>query len=133
MADRSTKTSPVPASFAGLAGLTSLAIMFQALSAGAFESGHGGWLNAHHAVGVVTAVFAVLTAVFGIARLRKVAPKLVRGSVALAVVAVVQVGLGHAVTHGHSSLLILHIPLALSLFGLTVWLSISSRALRRTA
>ena len=120
--------------FAALTGLTSLAILLQGVFAGEFidHGAHGGWLNAHDVNGYVVVVLALATAVYAVMALRLAARPLAVGSVVLAVLVIAQDGIGHAITdNGSDSLIALHVPLALIVFGLTIWLSVSARVMRR--
>jgi hypothetical protein len=120
--------------FAALAGLTSLAILLQGVFAGEFiqHGAHGGWLNAHDVNADVVIALAVVTAGYAVARLRSHARALVVGSVVLAVLVVVQDFIGHAITDsGDDGLIPVHVPLALVIFGLTIWLSVRARVLRQ--
>ena len=122
--------------FAALTGLTSLAILLQGVFAGEFidHGAHGGWLNAHDINGYVVVVLAVATAVYGVVALRSAARQLAMASVALAVLVIAQDGIGHAITdNGTDGLIAVHVPLALIVFGLTIWLSVSARVMRRAA
>jgi hypothetical protein len=127
------RTGPV---FAALTGLTSLAILLQAVFAGEFidRAHRGGWLSAHNANADVVVALAVLSALYAVARLRVSARPLMIGSVVLAVLVIVQTVIGHAITdNNHDGLLVIHVPLALIVFGLTIWISVSSRSTRRAA
>lgn len=140
-------TAPTPASenhptprpapiFAALTGVTSVAILVQAFIAGEFieRGAHGTWLNAHAVVADVVVAFAVITAVYAYLKLRTQARPLVIGSITLAVLAIIQTAIGHAITDSSDDWLIpIHVPLALLIFGLTIWLAISARSFRRTA
>jgi hypothetical protein len=122
--------------FAALTGLTSLAILLQGVFAGEFinRTNHGGWLSAHDVNADVVVVLAVVTAVYAVVSLRAAARPLVIGSIVLAVLVVAQVGIGHAITDGNDDgLLVVHVPLALLVFGLTIWLSVGARVMRRGA
>ena len=122
--------------FAALTGLTSLAILLQGVFAGEFidHGAHGGWLNAHDVNGYVVVVLAVVTAAYAVVVLRSAARPLAIGSVALAVLVIAQDGIGHAITNnGSDGLIAVHVPLALLVFGLTIWLSVSARVMRRAA
>jgi len=122
--------------FAALTGLTALAILLQAVFAGEFvdRANKGGWLSAHNANAIVVIALAVITAIYAVVALRDHARALVIGSVALAVLVIVQTVIGHAITDdGHDWLLVIHIPLAMLVFGLTIWLSVRARVARRAA
>lgn len=122
--------------FAALTGLTSLAILLEAVFAGEFidRSSNAGWLSAHNVTADVAIALAVLTAVYAVVALRNAARVLVNGSLVLAALMIVQTAIGHAITNDNDNgLLVIHIPLALLVFGLTIWLSVSARTLRKAA
>jgi hypothetical protein len=127
------RTGPI---FAALIGLTTLAILLQAVFAGEFvdRSHTGGWLSAHNANAVVVIALAVITAIYAVVALRNTARALVIGSIVLAVLVIVQTVIGHAITDDNDNgLLVIHVPLAMLAFGLTIWLSVKARSLRRAA
>jgi ABC-type uncharacterized transport system permease subunit len=127
------RTGPI---FAALIGLTTLAILLQAVFAGEFvDRAHtGGWLSAHNANAIVVIALAVITAIYAVVALRNTARALVIGSIVLAVLVIVQTVIGHAITDDNDNgLLVIHIPLAMLAFGLTIWLSVKARSLRRAA
>jgi uncharacterized membrane protein len=120
--------------FAPLAGVTSVSILCQAVTAGQFftEEGREAWIVVHNIVGYVTLVLAVATAVVGLRAFRKSAPSLGWASLALAVLVAVQLVIGHLITDAEQDGWIgVHVPLALVVFGLTGWLAVKSAALRR--
>ena len=130
---RLARSGPV---FAALVGLTTLAILLQAVFAGEFvdRATTGGWLSAHNANAVVVVALAVITAIYAAAVMRSSARPLVIGSVVLAVLLIVQTVIGHAITDDNDNgLLVIHIPLAMLVFGLAIWLSAKARSLRRSA
>ncbi len=134
-------TSPTPAprsaaekSFAPLAGLTSLAILCQAITAGQFVSQEhrDGWIAAHNVIGILTVLFALATAVVAIIVFRRRSPVIMWAAVALAVLTIVQMVIGHLITDEEQDGWIgVHVPLAFVIFGLTGWLAIRSASLRR--
>jgi len=127
------RTGPI---FAALIGLTTLAILLQAVFAGEFvdRSHTGGWLSAHNANAVVVIALAVITAIYAVVALRNTARALVIGSIVLAVLVIVQTVIGHAITDDNDNgLLVIHIPLAMLVFGLAIWLSAKARSLRKAA
>jgi ABC-type uncharacterized transport system permease subunit len=127
------RTGPI---FAALTGLTTLAILLQAVFAGEFvDRAHkGGWLSAHNANAIVVIALAVITAIYAVVALRNTARALVIGSIVLAVLVIVQTVIGHAITDDNDNgLLVIHIPLAMLAFGLTIWLSVHARSARKAA
>jgi hypothetical protein len=122
--------------FAALTGLTALAILLQAVFAGAeiAPNSSSGWLSAHNANADVTVALAVITAIYAVVALRHSARALVIGAVALAVLVIVQTAIGHAITDDNDNgLLAIHVPLAMVVFGLTIWLSVRARMARKAA
>jgi hypothetical protein len=122
--------------FAALTGLTALAILLQAVFAGAeiAPNSSSGWLSAHNANADVTVALAVITAIYAVVALRHSARALVIGAVALAVLVIVQTAIGHAITDDNDNgLLAIHVPLAMAVFGLTIWLSVRARMARKAA
>ncbi|HEV7208862.1 MAG TPA: hypothetical protein VGN54_08985 [Mycobacteriales bacterium] len=120
--------------FAAASGLTSLAILVQAVLAGAFvsQNGRAGWITAHSYVAIAVMVFALITAVLAWGGLRAQAPHLWQAATVLFVLTVIQTGIGHAITDsGADGLIVVHVPLALIIFGITVWLSAQAAQLRR--
>jgi heme A synthase len=120
--------------FAPLAGLTSLAILCQAITAGQFVSqeDRDGWIEAHNIIGLLTVVLAVATAVVAVILFRRRSRAIVWAAIALAVLTILQLVIGHLITDLEQDGWIgLHVPLAFVIFGLTGWLSFRSAALRR--
>ena len=120
--------------FSSLAGLTSLAVFAQAVTAGEFVSQdhRKGWINVHDVVADVVAVVALATMVFTIVALRKVSRALLIGTIILFVLVVIQTFLGHQITDNNQDWLIgIHVPLAFIIFGIAIWLPIRSVTLRR--
>jgi hypothetical protein len=134
----STTTSPAPAGiriFNILAGVTTLAIFLQAISAGIFMSFRGSdagepWVTTHQIVGYAAILLAVVTAVIAIVALRSTARGLMGAAIVLAVLLVAQVGIGQAIENARG-LVAVHVPLAFIIFGLTIWLSVRGAVVRR--
>jgi hypothetical protein len=147
MADQTEPSSPQPSAsanalgrygrgYAALIGLVALAILLQGVFAGVFvEPGrHAGWLNAHDINADVALGLSIVAAVYAIVLLRAAARSLAVGAVALVVLLIALVAIGHAITgSGDNGLTPVHIPLALLAFGLTIWLSVRARSLRLSA
>jgi hypothetical protein len=118
-----------------LVGLCAVAVLLQGLWAGLFLEHDGqrdqaaGWIDVHARCGEIALVLAVLATVVALARLR-VRRDLLTGSIVLVVLLVVEsyVG-GLIVDDGRDTLTALHVPLALAIMALVVWLSV--RATRR--
>ena len=122
--------------YAALVGLVALAILLQGIFAGVFiEPGsHSGALNAHDVNADVALGLAIVAAGYAIAFLRDTAPALVIGSVVLVALLIALVAIGHAITgSGDDDLTPVHVPLALFAFGLTIWLSVRARSLRKAS
>jgi hypothetical protein len=121
--------------YAALIGLVALAILAQGVLAGVFiEPGaHSGALNAHDINADVTLALSIVAAIYASVLLRTAAPSLVVGSIVLVCLVIALVAIGHAITgssdHGLAPV---HVPLALLTFGLTIWLSVRARNLRRS-
>lgn len=132
-ADRGTLDRHGPV-FAALIGLTSLAILLQGIFAGVFiEPGaHSGWLNAHDVNADIASALSIVTAVYAVVWLRAAARSLAIGAVVLAALVIALTAIGHAIANsGDTGLTPVHVPLALLAFGLTIWLSVKARSLRR--
>lgn len=119
--------------FSSFAGLTSLGVLLQALWAGLFVPvAKGGpyddaWVNVHNWGARVTLLLAVITAVVGFVTVRG-RRELWIGAVVLAVLVAVEVGLGSAISDdGSGAAAAVHIPLALVIMALTVWLPLRAR------
>jgi hypothetical protein len=116
-----------------LAGVTTLAVFLQAISAGLFmalrDAGEG-WVTVHDIVGWVAIALAVVTAVVAIVALRASARGLMVSAIVLAVLLVVQTGIGQSIEHARG-LVAVHVPLAFIVFGLTIWLSVRGAIVRR--
>jgi hypothetical protein len=119
-----TSAKPHPA-WSALIGLTSLGVLLQGLWAGLFlRRGADGstWYAVHQHGAEVTVTLAVLATAAAVAWLRHRRDLLV-GTVLLLVLLVVEYALGRA---GGGSVAV-HVPLAMLLMGLTVWLPAVAR------
>lgn len=123
--------------FAILVGLTVLFVFLQSLTAGEFISdglSQGAkevWTDAHGLIAYPVMVFALAAAVVGALRLRAARGAVV-GAAVLFVLAVVQWLLGHCITTlGWDWVTPWHVVLAFVVYGLSIWLSVRSAALRR--
>jgi hypothetical protein len=119
--------------FSALTGLTALVVLAQFFFAGMFlrydgkRDASSGWIDAHAWGAHVGTVLAVLAAVYAVARLRARKDLLV-GSVALAVLFLMQAYIGGAIRDdGQDSLTAVHVPLAFLLTALVVWLPLRAR------
>ena len=128
---------PAPAAvriFSMLNGLTLLGVLLQAVWAGAFvdQPGRETWVTVHEIGGFVVVVLSLVTALVAIAMLRRADAGLTFGAVGLFVLIVVQTGLGEAISKsGRQELIVSHVPLAMLIFGLGIYLSIAGARLRR--
>ena len=119
--------------FSAFAGLTSLGVLLQGLWAGLFVPvGKGGpykdtWVDVHNWDARITLLLALLTAVVGFVTVRA-RRDLWLGAIVLTVLVAVEVGLGSAISDGGSEgAAAVHIPLALVIMALTVWLPLRAR------
>ncbi|MFN2535054.1 MAG: hypothetical protein ABR528_07360, partial [Pseudonocardiaceae bacterium] len=79
-------------------------------------------------------VLSLVAALVAIVMLRRADPALTFGAVGLFVLIVVQTGLGETITKaGRQELIVSHVPLAMLIFGLGIYLSIAGARLRRAA
>jgi hypothetical protein len=116
-----------------LAGLTTLAIFLQAISAGLFmslrEAGKA-WVGVHDIVAYIAILLAVVTAIVAIVALRSSAKGLMWAAIVLAVLVIAQVGVGQSIDQVRG-LVAVHVPLAFIVFALTIWLSVRGGIVRR--
>ncbi len=111
-----------------LVGLASLGVLLQGVWAGLFLGGSddpGTWVTVHQHGAEVTVVLAFLATVAAVVWLRTNRPVLV-GTTLLFVLLVVEMLLGIA-SDDSRSLLVVHVPLAMLLLGLAVWLPTAAR------
>jgi hypothetical protein len=120
--------------FGALTGLTALAVLLQGVWAGLFlehdgqRDAAGGWIEVHALDGEVAIVLAVLATVWAAVRMRA-RRDLLFGALALVVALIVEAYVGGLIVDdGQDSLTPLHIPLALLIMGLAVWLSVRAAA-----
>jgi heme A synthase len=121
--------------FTTLVGLTSLTVFLQAVLAGEFvdRDNRDGWITAHGVVADVSWVLALATAGVAWRFLRRDHRPLWLASAALFLLDLSQAGIGHLITdYGYDGLIVVHIPVALLLFALAVWLTMRAAALHRT-
>jgi hypothetical protein len=120
-----TTTTRPHAVWSALVGLTSLGILLQGLWAGLFlRRGTDGstWYSVHQHGAEVTVTLAAVAAVAAFVWLRH-RRDLLAGTVLLLVLLVVEYALGRA---GGGSVAV-HVPLAMLLLGLAVWLPMAAR------
>src|SRR4051794_38217626 len=123
--------------FAVLVGLAALAVLLQGLWAGIFlqHDGHrddaGSWIEIHALDGEVALALAALATAWALWRLRA-RRELWLGSLALTVLLVLEAYLGGLIADaGKDPLPAVHVPLALAIMALAVWLPL--RAAPRAA
>src|SRR4051794_30819891 len=121
--------------YAVLIGLCALAVLLQGLWAGIFLEHDGqrddasGWIDVHARGGEVALVLAVLATAWALWKLRS-RVDLWLGSIVLVVLLVAESYIGGLIRDdGKDTLTAVHVPLALAIMGLVVWLP--TRAARR--
>ena len=119
--------------FSALVGIAALAVLLQGLWAGIFLEHDGrrdaasGWIDVHARGADVALLFAVLATVYAVWK-RRERRDLWIGSAVLAVLLVVESYLGGLVRDdGKDSLTAVHVPLAMALMALAVWLPMRAR------
>lgn len=118
--------------FSILIGLVLLGVLLQGLWAGEFMGGVGGadWRQMHQITGYVTVILSLVAAVLAMTALRR--SGVATWSVALFVLLLVQAGLGQAISDADQRVLIAaHVPVALLIMALGVYLSVAGANLRR--
>jgi hypothetical protein len=117
-----------------LVWLTTFAIFCQAVLAGQFVSqdGKDGWITVHGVVADISWVLSLAAAGYAFFALRTHFPVLVRWSVVLFAVTLVQTGIGHLITEkGMDWLIMVHVPLAFVVFAAAGYLSVWAVRVRR--
>lgn len=121
------------AAFAALTGVTSVLIILQGVWAGMFiregKDNKQSWVEVHDWGARITFVVALIAAVVAVAFLRHHVALLV-GAIVLVVLVFVEAYIGGLVGDNPAAETV-HFPLAMALVGLSVWLPVRSRALRR--
>jgi uncharacterized membrane protein YfcA len=122
--------------FSALIGLTTLAILLQGVWAGIFLEHDGErdesstWIDVHAAGAAVATVLALAATVAAFIQLRK-RTDLWAGSAILAVLLIVEYILGSLISDdSKDTLTAVHVPLAMVIMGLAVWLPVRSRQSR---
>ena len=120
--------------FGMLTGITSLLILLQGLWAGLLLDKGGDdastWATIHKHAGETAVLLAVICFVWALVKLKH-RTELVAGSAVLALAMVVEWFVGHQQAGSASSLLWLHIPLALLTMALSVWLPVRAATAKR--
>ena len=122
-ADRTT-TRARSTLYTSLIGLAGLAVLLQGLWAGMFiREGHddnASWVSVHARGADVAILLAIVATVVAAVKLRE-RRDLIVGTAALVVLLVLEAYIGGLIG-AHSALTAVHIPLAMGLMGLAVWL-----------
>ena len=117
--------------FSALVGLASLGILLQGVWAGLFihegDAFRENWVTVHSIGGSVVGFLALVAAIVALLRLRQ-RRDLVGGSIVFFLLLVLEIFLGGLIADT-PALAAVHIPLALALMGMAVWLPL--RAVRR--
>ena len=140
--ERSTETRPATAAsakwFSGVSGLGALAVLLQGLWAGLFLEHDGqrdaaaGWIDVHARCGEVALVLAVVAAGVAWVRLRN-RRDLLAGSSALVALLVLESWLGGLIRDdSQDTLTAVHVPLAMAIMGLAIWLPVRARHHRQS-
>ncbi len=112
-----------------LVGLTSLGVLLQAVWAGAFLRDGGrdpDWVTVHQWGAGVTLLLGVAAAGVAVARLQHRSDLLV-GTLLLAALLAVEYVLGLQASDGGAAATVVHVPLAMALMGIAVWLPLKAR------
>jgi len=114
--------------FGALVGLTTLVVLLQGVWAGIFlqRGSSDTWVNVHGVGAYVAIVLAVAATAVAVVQLRS-RRDLVTGSAVLALLIIAETGLGAAVRSGSDGLTVVHVPLAMAIMGLAVWLPLRAR------
>lgn len=124
-------TRPRNTLYSALIGLTALDVFFQGVWAGLFihegRDYQDNWVSVHARGADVAIGLAVLAAVVAVVKLRS-RTDLIAGTIALVLVLVLEAYIGGLIVD-HAELTAVHIPLAMALMALSVWLPL--RATRR--
>ncbi|MCG7430409.1 hypothetical protein [Dermacoccus nishinomiyaensis] len=131
-ANSSAATAPTR-TFAALVGVASLAVLLQGLWAGLFMSTPDTdpektpWLEVHSWCGKAAIGFALLATVWAFLKLRE-RTDLTFGALALTVLLILEAYLGGLIVdEGKDVMAAIHVPLAMALMGLAVWLPLRAR------
>ena len=131
-ANSSAATAPTR-TFAALVGVASLAVLLQGLWAGLFMSTPDTapektpWLEVHSWCGKAAIGFALLATVWAFLKLRE-RTDLTFGALALTVLLILEAYLGGLIVdEGRDVMAAVHVPLAMALMGLAVWLPLRAR------
>lgn len=121
--------------FSILNGLVLLGVLLQGVWAGEFIGRTDGpdWLRLHQITAVVVVILALAAAILALATQRH-HRAIATGSAGLFVLLVIQTGVGQAISDGgEHALIAVHVPLAMLITGLGVYLSIAAARSRRSS
>jgi heme A synthase len=95
------------------------------------RSNKAGWLSAHEMTAYAVGVLALATAVLAATKLRRNTAVVV-GSVVQFVIVLALIGIGEVIASSYSAVLVgVHVPLAVLVFGLGIYLSAAGPRARR--
>lgn len=120
--------------FSVLNGLVLLGVLVQGMTGGAFLGGAAGvdWAQLHQVDAGVVEALALVAAILAIATQRRHRGIAVWSPVLFALL-VLQHGLGAGISGGNRVLVAVHVPVALLVMGLGVYLSIAAARARRSS
>ena len=138
MSQPSTASAPQPVRtdplYSALVGLTTLGVLLQGLWAGIFLSyrddraAMNRWVDVHSIGADVTVLLALLAAIVAVWRLRH-RRELMVPTIVLFVLLVLEMVLGSLIREQHDNgLTAVHVPLAMLIMGMAVWLPVRARA-----
>ena len=136
-ATTSTSTPARSRIFGALIGISALAVLLQGLWAGIFleHDGHrdaaGSWIDVHARGAEVALLFAALATLYAFFRNRSRKDLWIGGLVFTALIVAESYLGGLIVDDGKDTLTAVHVPLAMAIMALAVWLSLRARARRR--
>jgi uncharacterized membrane protein len=121
--------------YGAVIGLASLAVLLQGVWAGLFlreGTYDDSWVTVHSVGGSIAALLALIGTVIAFIQLRARRDVLI-GSVVFTLLLVLEIFLGATISDSHSvGAQAVHIPLALFLMGMAVWLPLRARGSART-
>ena len=138
-ATTATATTPAPRNvlFNVLLGLTALAVLLQAVWAGIFLQHDGerdaasSWIEVHARGGDIAIGLALLATIVALVKLRH-RKDLWIGSAALTVLLVIEAYIGGLIVDdSKDTLTAVHVPLAMAIMALVIWLPLRARTGRR--
>jgi hypothetical protein len=120
--------------FSVLNGLVVLAVLVQGLTGGGFLAGAGGvdWLQLHRINVDIVEGLSLVAAILAVATQRH-HRSIAIWSPVLFVLLVVQHGLGAGISRGNRALIAVHVPVAMLIMGVGVYLSITVALARRSS